>query len=89
MTSIESINEKLQAAAENLQQVLREIQALPLEPTELHIRSVADALAQVHMIQFEIYDQRPDLQPAAMNEEIPARGPGPDTGTNGISQQTC
>ncbi len=47
MASIESIEEKLRVAAEELQKVLREIQDLPLEPTGIHIQGVSEALANI------------------------------------------
>jgi len=71
MASLESINEKLQVAAEKLDQAATEIRDLPLEPPKQHVRGIGEALANVFQIQHEIYRLRPDLQPAYLREETP------------------
>ena len=71
MASLESINEKLRVAAENLDQAATEIRDLPLEPPKQHIRAIGEALANVFQIQHEIYRLRPELEPAYLREESP------------------
>lgn len=76
MASLESINEKLQVAAERLDQAANEIAALPLQPTKEHIIRVGEALARIFQIQHEIFRLRPDLQPKYLQEAAPQ--PDPD-----------
>jgi hypothetical protein len=76
MPSFESINEKLQIAAEKLDQAANEIRDLPLEPIKEHIVGIGEALANIFQIQHEIYRLRPDLQPEHLAEEAPE--PDPD-----------
>jgi hypothetical protein len=71
MPSLESINEKLRKAAEELDQAAYEIRDFPLEPTKQHIRGIGEALANVFEIQHEIYRLRPDLQPDHLSKEAP------------------
>ena len=71
MASLESINEKLRVAAENLDQVAAEIRDLPLEPSKQHIRVIGEALAYIFEIQHKIYRERPDLEPDYLNKEAP------------------
>ncbi len=54
MASLESINEKLQVAAERLDQAANEIAGLPLEPTKEHVVRIGEALAKIFQIQHEI-----------------------------------
>lgn len=71
MASLESINERLRVAAEQLDQAANELRDLPLEPSKQHILAIGEALANVFRIQNEIYRLRPDLQPAYLIEESP------------------
>ncbi len=71
MASLESINEKLRVAADNLDQAANEIRDLPLEPTKQPIRGIGEALANVFQIQHEIYRLSPELQPDYLSEEAP------------------
>jgi hypothetical protein len=75
MPSFESINEKLQLAAEKLDQAATEIRDLPLEPTETYIRKLGESLVNIFEIQHEIYRLRPDLQPDFLKEETPRPDP--------------
>ena len=76
MASLESINQKLQVAAEKLDQAASEIRDLPLDPTTKNIRRIGEALENIFQIQHKIFRLRPDLQPAFFTEE--AREPDPD-----------
>jgi hypothetical protein len=71
MASLESINDKLRIAAENLDQAAIEIRDLPLEPTKQHIRAIGEALANIIEIQHKIYRMRPELEPDYLKEEKP------------------
>ncbi len=75
MASLESINEKLQIAAKNLDQAAQEIRDVPLEPAEEHIRRLGEALTSIFRIQHEIYRLRPGLKPENLAGEA-RRGGG-------------
>ena len=75
MASLESINEKLQVAAESLDQAAKEIRDLPLDPPTKHIRAIGEALGTIFQIQHEIFRSRPDLQPNFLKKETPVPDP--------------
>ncbi len=76
MASLESINEKLQLATKLLDQAASEIADLPLEPSKRHVVRIGEALANIVLIQHEIFRLRPDLQPEYPPEVVPK--PDPD-----------
>ena len=75
MASLESINEKLRAAAEMLDQAAHEIRDLRLDPAKKLISGIGVALGNIFQIQHEIFRLRPDLQPDFLKEETPVPDP--------------
>lgn len=60
--SLDSLNTKLREIIVGLEECARLIRDLDLNKSE-NIRRVADAVTRVHMIQLEVYGNRPDLAP--------------------------
>jgi len=63
MPTLESINELLNAASQNLEQAASDIRGLPLDPVKVHIHEIAQALTSIFEIQLHIYALCPDLKP--------------------------
>jgi len=73
MPTLDSINELLSDAANKLNKAATEIRDAPLEPAKEYIYRIGQALSQVFQIQHQIYESRPDLKPAYLDE--PLRNP--------------
>lgn len=74
MATLESIDSLLKSAAQILDEAAGEIRDCPLNPTEVHIHSIGEALVSIFQIQHEIYRLRPDLLPDHLKYE----SEGPD-----------
>ena len=70
MATLDSINEHLLVAAEELDRAAEDIRDLPLEPVKKHLRNIGTALVAVFEIQHSIYSKRPDLAPEHLNDEM-------------------
>jgi len=70
MPSLETLHGLLTEAASKLDAAAKEIRDVPLEPTELHIHKIGEALANVFEIRHVIYEFRPDLKPDYLREEV-------------------
>jgi len=64
MASLESINEHLRIASEQLDIAAQEIGELSFKPPNAPIRLIGEAVANILSIQHHIYQQRPDLDTA-------------------------
>ncbi|MBU1191967.1 MAG: hypothetical protein KKE76_09660 [Gammaproteobacteria bacterium] len=69
MPTLDSINGLLDDAAKTLDKAAREIRDTPLEPSKEHILRIGQALSNVFEIQHKIYELRPDLKPAYLDEK--------------------
>src|SRR5687768_13493011 len=67
MASLDSIHRLLEEANARLNEAIREIRDLPLEPRREHMQRIGKALSEIYDIQYHIFALKPQLTPQIFN----------------------
>ncbi|MGH2361818.1 MAG: hypothetical protein ACRDGM_14925 [bacterium] len=71
MGSLEELNSTLRMATALLDAAVVQVRDLAVSPVRDHIRLIGDAMAKVFEIQETIYQLRPELRPAYLDQRSP------------------